>query len=1448
MTKLTFQAAFVSLLLSLISYDASAQKSSEKASVADPPKGFKLTTFGTKGKMYHKGWIDFNKNGVKDVYEDPSADINARIEDLLSQMTMEEKTCQMVTLYGYRRVLEDALPTPQWKEKLWKDGVGAIDEHLNSFKNWTGPLTLECPYIWPASRHAWAINEVQRFFIEETRLGIPADMTNEGIRGVEAYKATNFPTQLGMGATWDKELVYQEGRITGREGHLLGYTNIYAPILDVTRDQRWGRNEEVFGEDPYLVAELGVAMTSGLQKDFQVAATGKHFAIYSVGKGAREGMARCDPHETLHEVENIHMYPWRDVIARTGMLGAMCSYNDYDGVPIAGSHYWMYDRLRGDFGFRGYVVSDSDAVEYLNTKHKVASDMKEAVRQSVEAGLNVRCTFRSPDSFVLPLRELIKEGAISMDVIDSRVRDVLRVKFLVGLFDHPYQNDYKAADHEVYGPENNAVALKASQECLVLLKNNGVLPLNDNVVKSVAVIGPNACEVSFVNQHYGPLATDAVSVLDGLKHRLGDKVKINYAKGCPLVDAQWPESEIYGFEPDESDKALAQEAVEAALKSDVVIAVVGGNRRTCGENKTRTELNLPPGQQYLLRELKKTGKPVVMVVIAGRPLTLNWEDRNLDAILYAWYPGTHGGTAVSQALFGDINPGGKLPVTFPRCVGQIPFNFPYKPNSQVNGYTGLGPKGKSASVDGALYDFGYGLSYTTFEYSDIKSSAKNILPSDTLTVSCKVKNTGKCAGDEVLQLYIHDDVSSITVYEKQLRGFERVTLAPGEEKTVSFTLAPNAFEMLDADMKRTIEPGTFGIYIGSSSTDLRLGTTVNVMDPANPVKMTEGTNVAGVLLPVDLKDGDEISFQLDLNKSFSKVNLSWRMDSKCRFVLETTAGGGQFFKIYEADAVTGMQQRCWFKSTNGSELKLRILSGHGTLVDVENCPAILNTTKSCKTLADSVSFVTVEFKTSKTGNWMTKKQNRHNAGDADSNLNVDSEHTILIDNLKDFKPSRENTMDKWGGHSIWTPDSVTSANPEGFWRTGVFRGRPVMVDPDGHVAILHGVNTVSPGVSANYSETNRTNYASKYADAYRWGREMSKFLNDNAVNFYSAGIKYTDQYRDEFTKEQEDYFQTYCKNRHLSHVENLAFMRTFQWRYKKIHPGQKLTNDLSRFALLFDPAFDRELDIFMAKVASYFKNDKSLIGYYLDNELAFVYSGKRKEQIPYNPINLSAWLSYQTSCDAGENARAFAEKFMREHGVQVSPDAVTDALQEEFLATVTELYYSKICAAVRKWDPNHLIMGNRLHGLPGRTSIIVRLCAQYCDVLSYNYYSRWEPDESYMAWFQSFLGKKPFIITEFYTKDVNYEFDNSDGGGWMVHNQADRGRFYQNFCIRLLRCGCAGWQWFELMDKGVEGSSNKGLITADYNYEKYKDFLKLYAQMNLNVYTVFDWLNPEIKN
>lgn len=923
---------------------------------AQKPAKTPATYKPVKSEMYRKGWIDFNKNGVKDVYEDPSAPLEARIENLLQQMTLDEKTCQMVTLYGYKRVLKDDLPTPEWKELLWKDGIGAIDEHLNGFQQWGLPPS-DNAYVWPASRHAWALNEVQRFFVEDTRLGIPVDFTNEGIRGVESYRATNFPTQLGLGHTWNRELIRQVGLITGREARMLGYTNVYAPILDVGRDQRWGRYEEVYGESPYLVAELGIEMVRGLQHNHQVAATGKHFAAYSNNKGAREGMARVDPQMSPREVENIHIYPFKRVIREAGMLGVMSSYNDYDGIPVQGSYYWLTTRLRGEMGFRGYVVSDSDAVEYLYTKHGTAKDMKEAVRQSVEAGLNVRCTFRSPDSFVLPLRELVKEGGLSEEVINDRVRDILRVKFLIGLFDAPYQTDLAGADREVEKEENEAIALQASHESVVLLKNaDELLPLDINSTKKIAVCGPNANEEGYALTHYGPLAVEVTTVLEGIQEKTKGKAEVLYTKGCDLVDAHWPESEIIDYPLTDDEQAEIDKAVENARQADVAVVVLGGGQRTCGENKSRTSLDLPGRQLQLLQAIQATGKPVVLILINGRPLSINWADKFVPAILEAWYPGSKGGTALADILFGDYNPGGKLTVTFPKTVGQIPFNFPCKPSSQIDGGKNPGPTGNMSRINGALYPFGYGLSYTTFEYSDLDITPRVITPNESATVRLKVTNTGKRAGDEVVQLYIRDVLSSITTYEKNLAGFQRIHLEPGEAQELSFTIDRKHLELLDADMKWVVEPGDFVLMAGASSEDIRLNGTLTVEDYQTRAKAIEAQKpakrVSASTNPEDAENvldekintawqgnkGDYITFALKNGTQVDKVTIAFTRDNNlpATFEIQLSGGGGQFLTIYSGTVSEyGKLISYPFKGTTASDLRIVLNDDRVSIAEVK---------------------------------------------------------------------------------------------------------------------------------------------------------------------------------------------------------------------------------------------------------------------------------------------------------------------------------------------------------------------------------------------------------------------------------------------------------------------------------------------------------------------------------
>lgn len=782
---------------------AAAIGAGSQARNVEPPPAFAPTP-----AIYRDGWIDLDKNGRKDVYEDARAPIDARVEDLLARMSVEEKTAQLATLYGYGRVLKDPLPTTQWKAALWKDGIGNIDEMHNGWGD--GRKSV---YATDLRRHVWAMNEVQRFFIEQTRLGIPVDFTNEGIRGVEAHGATSFPSQLGIGHTWNRALVRRIGRITGVEARALGYTNVYAPILDVARDQRWGRMEEVYGEDPHLVSRLGVEMVKGLQQDFTVAATAKHFAVYSANKGAREGMARTDPQVAPREVEEIFLPPFAAAIREAGLLGVMSSYNDYDGVPVTGSRYWLTERLRGDFGFRGYVVSDSEAVEFLHTKHGVAADAKDAVRQAAEAGLNIRTNFTPPEDYVLPMRAALADGSLPLATVDDRVRDVLRVKFALGLFDHPYVADAGASARTVNSEAHRQVALQAVRESLVLLKNaNDALPLRRDL-KTVAVIGPNANDGRYSHRHYGPSGGHAVTVLEGVRRKLGTRAEVRFAKGVDIAGDNWPMIEILPEPLSAAEQAGIEEAVRAATGADVAIVVLGDGDRTVGESLSRTSLDLPGRQLELLRAVHATGTPVVLVLINGRPMSINWADAHVPAILEAWFPGDHGGTAIADALFGDYNPGGKLTVTFPKSAGQIPFNFPSKPNAQW--------EGEKSRVNGALYAFGHGLSYTTFEYANLRIAPRRIPAGGSVEVSVDVRNTGRRAGDEVVQLYTRDLVGSVTTYEKNLRGFERIQLAPGQTRTVRFRLGPEDLALWNRQMRRVVEPGAFRVMVGSGSEDIR---------------------------------------------------------------------------------------------------------------------------------------------------------------------------------------------------------------------------------------------------------------------------------------------------------------------------------------------------------------------------------------------------------------------------------------------------------------------------------------------------------------------------------------------------------------------------------------------------------------------------------------------------
>lgn len=760
---------------------------------------------GIPDGIYHKGWIDFNKNGKMDLYENPKAPLEDRVQDLLSQMTLEEKTCQMATLYGSGRVLKDALPQNNWKTEVWKDGIGNIDEEHN------GLGAFKSEYSFPYAKHVNAKHTIQRWFVEKTRLGIPVDFTNEGIRGLCHDRATYFPAQCGQGATWNKKLIARIGEVEAKEAVALGYTNIYSPILDIAQDPRWGRCVETYGEDPYLVGELGKQMITSLQK-YNLVATPKHFAVYSIPVGGRDGKTRTDPHVAPREMRTLYIEPFRMAFQEAGALGVMSSYNDYDGEPITGSYHFLTEILRQEWGFKGYVVSDSEAVEFISNKHKVADTYEDGIAQAVNAGLNIRTHFTPPADFILPLRKAVDDGKISQETLDKRVAEILRIKFWLGLFDNPYRGNGKQAEQIVHSKEHQAVSLEAARQSLVLLKNEThLLPLSKSI-RSIAVIGPNADEQTQLICRYGPANAPIKTVYQGIKELL-PHAEVIYKKGCDIIDPHFPESEILDFPKTAEEVRLMEEAIHAAKQAEVVVMVLGGNELTVREDRSRTSLNLPGRQEELLKAVCATGKPVILVMLDGRASSINYAAAHVPAILHAWFPGEFCGQAVAEALFGDYNPGGRLAVTFPKSVGQIPFAFPFKPGSDES---------SSTSVYGALYPFGHGLSYTTFTYSDLHISPSYQGVQGDIHVSCKIKNTGKIKGDEVVQLYLRDEISSVTTYTKVLRGFERISLKAGEEQTVHFRLRPQDLGLWDKNMNFRVEPGSFKVMLGASSTDIRL--------------------------------------------------------------------------------------------------------------------------------------------------------------------------------------------------------------------------------------------------------------------------------------------------------------------------------------------------------------------------------------------------------------------------------------------------------------------------------------------------------------------------------------------------------------------------------------------------------------------------------------------------
>ena len=607
--------------------------------------------------------------------------------------------------------------------------------------------------------------------------------------------------------------------ITAKEGKCLGYSNIYSPILDVVRDPRWGRTIECYGESPYLVGELGKQQCLGIQSQ-GVASTLKHFATYSTPNGGRDGKGRTDPQIPFRDMHQILMHPFEKVIKEAKAKGVMSSYNTYDGIPVTGNPYFLTELLREQYGFKGYVVSDSGAVSRLEKQHKTAADWETAIVDAVNAGLNVRTNFHETKKFVLPLRKVVADGRVSEETINSRVEDILRVKFELGLFDTPYVEPEKTAEI-IHTPENEATTLEAARKAIVLLKNDGILPLDGSKYKTILATGPCADDVVPMISRYGPGASDVITPLAGLKSYFGDKAEVLHAKGCDYFDKLFPQSDVLPSTPDDEAQAQIDEALELADKADLIIAYVGDTHDTVGESKTRLSLNLPGHQTLLVQELAKTGKPVVVVLMPGRAASINWIEQNIPGILCAWHGGEKVGQAITETLFGEYNPGGKLPITFPKSAGQIPLAIPHRNGAWGGQSKGHDPNGWGTSrVRGPLYHLGHGLSYTTFEYGPASVSPAEATADDEITISCEVTNSGKMDGDSVVQLYLKDEVGSVAPYSKFLCGFERVNLKAGEAKTVAFKINPKRdLKMLDRDNNWIVEPGKFSVMIGESSSE-----------------------------------------------------------------------------------------------------------------------------------------------------------------------------------------------------------------------------------------------------------------------------------------------------------------------------------------------------------------------------------------------------------------------------------------------------------------------------------------------------------------------------------------------------------------------------------------------------------------------------------------------------
>ncbi|MCF7802953.1 MAG: glycoside hydrolase family 3 C-terminal domain-containing protein [Candidatus Marinimicrobia bacterium] len=763
-------------------------------------------------------------------YKNPEQSISDRVESLLSQMTLEEKINQMLCIWQEKETLifdEDGNFDLTDLKQRFVGGIGQIGRLSDS----SGGLS--------AQRMVEISNEIQQFFVEQTRLGIPVIFHEECLHGLAGKEATSYPQPIGLAATFNPELVREIFSAISDSVRSRGAHQALTPVLDVARDPRWGRVEETFGEDPYLIAQLGIAAVRGLQKsdgstydgELQrfpgLIATLKHFAAH----GEPDNGANCGPVNISERMlRDVFLYPFERVIREAGPASVMASYNEIDGVPSHANPWLLKQVLRDEWEFQGFVVSDYYAITELNEKentnaHFVARDKKNAALLAANAGVNLE--FPEPDCYP-ELAELVETGDLDESVIDELVAPLLEYKFKLGLFDEPY-TDPDNLNIDAQLESDRPIALQAARETITLLKNDeNLLPLDMEPDSTLAVIGPNADRqllggYSGEPKYYTTVLQGITDKLQG-KDPKGDKnIHVVSSEGCKItVGGSWDEDEVTLPDPEE-DERLIKEAVETAEQSDVVVLVLGDNEQISREAWSkdhlgdRATLELFGRQNDLVRAVKQTGKPVIVVLINGRPNSIEYIHNNVPAILECWYLGQETGHAVADVLFGDYNPSGKLPISIPRSVGHLPAYYNHKPSAR---------RGYLFDDISPLYPFGYGLSYTTFQLSNVRLGSETIKSTESTQVFVDIQNTGPYAGKQVIQLYIRDLVSSVTRPVKELRGFRKIHLDSGESRTVALEIRPEHLAFTDINKTYTVEPGEFEIMVGASSRDKDLQKTV----------------------------------------------------------------------------------------------------------------------------------------------------------------------------------------------------------------------------------------------------------------------------------------------------------------------------------------------------------------------------------------------------------------------------------------------------------------------------------------------------------------------------------------------------------------------------------------------------------------------------------------------